>query len=213
MRIRNLDKARKARWDNWITYKSAFGHFDEWFRFWEKVDKTQDCWLWTAAPTSQGYGSFYRIDRSRVYAHVFAFLTCKGPIAEGLELDHLCRNPLCVRPDHLEAVTHRENVLRGIGLTAQNAAKTHCKNGHELTPENLSTPHKNQPVARLCRACRRIKSAKRRERERKLCVNCEHPFSDHGADGCEHERRIHVDGIEIDGVCGCGDCVAGEEPL
>ncbi len=72
----------------------------------------------------------------------------KGPIPEGLELDHLCRVRHCVNPDHLEAVTHRENIRRGLG-----GPRSHCINGHEFTPENTSLKRGWQ----ACRACSREK--------------------------------------------------------
>jgi hypothetical protein len=73
-----------------------------------------------------------------------------------LKLDHLCRNPACVRPDHLEAVTARENTLRGIGPTAVNALKTHCVHGHEFTPENT----RMKGIRRVCRECQRAANRK-----------------------------------------------------
>lgn len=66
-------------------------------------------------------------------AHRAMFELVNGPVPDGLDLDHLCRNTLCVNPDHLEPVTRRENVLRGEGRSAQNARRTTCLHGHELT--------------------------------------------------------------------------------
>jgi len=86
-----------------------------------------------------------------------------GPIPDGKQLDHLCRNHACVNPSHLEVVSGRENVVRGIGPTAKNAKKTHCVNGHALTPENL---YRHSPAGgRKCKACA-IRNA--REREKRL---------------------------------------------
>ena len=75
-------------------------------RFWAKVDKTDDCWLWTANRTNAGYGHFW-LDRRMVLAHRFAYELLIGPIPDGLTLDHLCRVRACVNPAHLEAVTNR----------------------------------------------------------------------------------------------------------
>lgn len=91
-------------------------------RFWEKIDLSGDCWIWTLAPNGRaggygrggGYGRFtvsYK-PHVRVLAHRFAYEQLVGPIPEGMELDHLCRNTRCVRPEHLEPVTMRENRLR-----------------------------------------------------------------------------------------------------
>jgi len=126
-------------------------------RFWLKVDKTRTCWLWTASRDPKGYGRFKLNDRP-VLAHRFAYETLIGPIPDGLQLDHLCRTRNCVNPSHLEPVSNRDNALRGTGHTAANAAKTHCLNGHEFTPENtrVKPPSPVLPFgARQCRECER----------------------------------------------------------
>jgi hypothetical protein len=105
----------------------------------EEQDRGYDtpCWIWTAhRPTGVGYISIRREGRF-VLAHRVAYEQYKGAIPDGLVLDHLCRVPACVNPDHLEAVTQRENALRGVGITAQLARQTHCKRGHSLSGENL----------------------------------------------------------------------------
>lgn len=135
-------------------------------RFWGKVDKDGPipsarpelgpCWVWTGA-TSDGYGRVgirRGTDRpSTEGAHRISYRMNVGPIPEGLTLDHLCRNPPCVNPAHLEAVTMRENVLRGETITAYAASRTHCPQGHEYNEANTyrykGTNH------RLCRVCNR----------------------------------------------------------
>jgi hypothetical protein len=87
------------------------------------------CWPWLGAHTKAGYGVL-SVKRERVYAHRYAYTLFKGPIPEGLQLDHLCRNRGCCNPEHLEAVTRRENILRGVAPAAQHAKKTHCPKGH-----------------------------------------------------------------------------------
>jgi hypothetical protein len=128
-------------------------------RFWAKVDKSTDCWLWTACVV-RGYGAVKGIGSSR-RAHRVSWELANGrPVPAGLEIDHLCRTPLCVRPDHLEAVTRRENVIRGMSPPANNARKTACLRGHLFTPENT----KWRGTSRLCRMC--LRQAKREARMR-----------------------------------------------
>jgi hypothetical protein len=113
-----------------------------------------------------GYGHRYMKWLGKVLlAHRVSYELVKGPIPEGLHLDHLCRTPLCVNPDHLEPVTHRENLLRGNTFAARNAAKTHCVQGHELTPDNLYL--RKDRIGRMCMTCRRNQDLKRRPRQRK----------------------------------------------
>ena len=84
-------------------------------RFWRKVNKTDRCWLWTGALTGKGYGSFGQTPPGgSVLAHRFAYIREFGAIPDGLVIDHLCRERRCVNPAHLEAVTNRENVVRGV---------------------------------------------------------------------------------------------------
>lgn len=80
-------------------------------RFFRNVHMTSQCWEWTASLDTKGYGRMMYYDR-QLTAHKIAYMTMVGPIPEGLEIDHLCRNTRCVRPDHLEAVTHEENMRR-----------------------------------------------------------------------------------------------------
>jgi hypothetical protein len=126
-------------------------------RFWSRVNKTETCWLWTGATVAGGYGCL-RADGRPLRAHRVAYELTVGPIPDGLVLDHLCRTPACVRPDHLEPVTQRENILRGTSPAAQFAAATHCKRGHEFTPENTM---RRKGSTRECRTCRKHRRAKR----------------------------------------------------
>lgn len=122
-------------------------------RFWAKVEKTEACWLWTGARGRAGYGHFWSTAaRQMTTAHRFAYELLVGPIPPGLQIDHLCRNRRCVRPDHLEPVTTRENTFRSpLTQASINAAKTHCKHGHPFDGANLYYAQ----GYRACRVCHR----------------------------------------------------------
>lgn len=106
-------------------------------KFWSNVQQMPSgCWHWKRCLTRAGYGQL-RWKMRAYYAHRFAWLIIHGTLPERpLELDHICRNRLCVNPDHLRAVTQKENTLSGVGFAAINARKTHCPYGHELTLGN-----------------------------------------------------------------------------
>ncbi len=113
-----------------------------------RTNKTDSCWLWTGAKQTAGYGVL-----SDRLAHRLSYERWKGPIPAGLTIDHLCRVRHCVNPEHLEAVTLAENVLRGESLPARNARRTHCPQGHPYDQENT---HVNPKTGwRMCRACNR----------------------------------------------------------
>lgn len=124
-------------------------------RFWSKVDKDRSdgCWLWMAALTTNGYGQFNWKGRP-IRAHRFAYQSVKGPIADEIIFDHLCRVRRCVNPEHLEIVTTRTNTLRGIGISAINARKTHCTQGH---PFDLFNTYVRSNGRRHCRTCDRLR--------------------------------------------------------
>jgi hypothetical protein len=128
-----------------------------------------DCWEWTGTVRS-GYGRVH-VNGRRRSAHVVVYELLNGPVPEGMQLDHLCRNRLCVNPSHLEPVSVKENVARGVSFAARYAARTHCPKGHEYTPENIDPIiQRGKNVGRRCRVChlvqRRKDQAKRMARLR-----------------------------------------------
>lgn len=140
-------------------------------RFDEKwiPEPNSGCWLWTAATKEGDYGSFFN-GRRVVKAHRFSYERKYGPIPAGLVLDHKCRVHCCVNPAHLEAVTNKENLRRGEGQTGRHRW-THCKNGHEFTPENTFIRPNG---CRACRAC----AAERARRARRAAANLENRLTE-----------------------------------
>ena len=154
-----------------------------------KICSKTHCWNWKGMKTVAGYGSFSFLSEKRIYAHRFSYESFVESIPKGLVLDHLCRNPSCVNPDHLEPVTQKENCIRGVApkilldwlnsksaderrLHAKRAgdasgaikrAKTHCVKGHMLDEENTALTKLGH---RFCRQCSReresIRVVKRR---------------------------------------------------
>ena len=111
------------------------------------------CWIFTDGADKDGYGVFWVNELHRAArAPRVAYELYVGPIPGGLTIDHLCRNRICVRPDHLEPVPIRINTLRGNGLSAKNAVATHCKNGHEFTPETTYIRSRDG-YSRQCKTC------------------------------------------------------------
>jgi hypothetical protein len=135
-------------------------------RFWEKVNKDGpipehapllgQCWMWMASLDAYGYGQF-----KPTKAHRFAYEQIVGPIGD-LSIDHLCRVRACVNPAHMEPVTRGENVLRGEGVAAQYARRTHCKYGHAF---DLLNTHINKQGTRLCRACNRRRARENQQKK------------------------------------------------
>lgn len=121
-----------------------------------KLSVGDGCWEWQGVIVRGGYGAIDDGKGVKLFAHRVAYELLVGPIPAGLQLDHLCRNTRCVRPDHLEAVTPRENYLRGVGFVAQNARKTHCPQRHEYDEANTYVYR----GMRYCRECQRERKRK-----------------------------------------------------
>jgi len=150
----------------------------------------QPCWFWTGANDgNHGYGRV-RLNGQTRSAHRSVYEHMNGDVPEGQELDHLCRNRQCVNPDHLEPVSHADNVRRG-SAAERKAAQTHCKHGHEYTPENTSVSYGR----RSCRTCMRARSSSRNAvlTTRKVpCDTCGKDF--HYTALKRHQRTVHKKG-------------------
>src|SRR5579859_8194513 len=123
---------------------------------------TTGCWIWDAPISQNGYPRTALNLELGVYKHMNAHTAfwwlVRGPIDPPLHLDHLCRVHACINPDHMEVVTPKENALRGIGIPAMNARKTHCQMGHPLEGDNLYM----QGDTRQCRTCKLERQRKSR---------------------------------------------------
>ncbi len=130
-----------------------------------EVDRRTGCWTWTAVKDRRGYGLVYHSEqRRRAFAHRYVYELLAGD--PGPELDHLCKNTGCVNPDHLEPVTHAENVRRGDNgkaVSQRYAAERDCPQGHPLSGDNLYLyATKRGTIKRQCRICRRDSKRRRR---------------------------------------------------
>lgn len=150
-------------------------------RFWSNVspEPNTGCWLWTGNVTMAGFGQI-RVgsmrDGSRRYelTHRFSYQEVRGDIQDGMVVDHLCRQPACVNPSHMEIVTRGENVRRGVvGTPAtnpgaiHNLAKTHCRNGHPYSGDNLVISTVRGRQERGCRICRNAAAASHYQRNKR----------------------------------------------
>lgn len=154
-------------------------------RFWSKVDRSGECWTWSATVNSEGYGHFWVPapvkSQQMVHAHRVAFIIATGePVPGGLPLDHSCHtrdaqctggrsclHRRCVRPEHLEPVEWVENTMRGLSGAAENARKTHCIRGHLFDMVRLEP---NGRERRDCSACRAQARLDRRSRAVALAI-------------------------------------------
>lgn len=162
---RGLCVKHYRRWQRYGDPRAALKHpanltIEE--RFWAKVDAEGDCWEWTASQAGGGYGWFMTANGS-VPAHRWAWEHLVGPIPDGLHMDHLCRNRVCVNPDHLEPVTQQENIARGYSSQHQRV-KTHCPQNHPYSGDNLVMDHGR----RRCRIC--LAAAKRRWKQKQKSI-------------------------------------------
>lgn len=130
------------------------------------------CWIWQRGQDGKGYGAIGLRGGRYTKTHRAAYMAFVGPIPDGLELDHLCRNTICCNPDHLEPVTHRENMRRSPLLASPGDTpacaiyqlrKTHCPSGHPYAGDNLGV---RASGGRYCRQCARERMARNAARKK-----------------------------------------------
>lgn len=137
-------------------------------RFWDKVDQSGECWVWTATKR-RGYGRFY-LDGKPRQAHRVSYELANGPIPEGLVIDHLCRNKTCVRPAHLRATTQQINVLSAPTIIAEQVARNVCNAGHPYSGIDK----------RGYRICHQCDARRHRERYARKVIAREHTEGQEG---------------------------------
>lgn len=128
-------------------------------RFHAKYQIINECWIWHGAKLNNGYGLFTDENGKTVTAHRWSYKYFNGEIPDKCVIDHICRNPACVRPTHLQAISQSDNIKRSLLVKAR-SARTHCKNGHEFTPEN--TKYVKGQRGRRCAKCLYISKLKSR---------------------------------------------------
>lgn len=135
------------------------------------MELKNSCWLWAGHIRSDGYGGIWNTIKNQYdVAHRLVYESLVGPVPKELQLDHLCRVRHCINPEHLEPVTRKVNILRGEGMGAKNARKTHCKNGHLLSGDNLRIDVSGYRQCRKCEpAYARDYYHRNLEKRRKYC--------------------------------------------
>jgi hypothetical protein len=131
-------------------------------RFWKRVKiDPSGCWLWQGSTARSGYGQFRAfVDKKKSgVAHRFSYQLYRAEIPTGMILDHLCRVHRCVNPEHLEPVSYRENIRRGL----QGVLRTHCKRGHEQIGDNILMRGNGKTS---CKPCRRASAAINNEKQK-----------------------------------------------
>lgn len=125
------------------------------------------CWLFPKSHLPNGYAYVRPAGAAQAeYVHRWMYTIHKGPIPQGLEIDHLCRTRCCCNPDHLEAVTKKVNTGRGYSPAGLNSRKTHCKYGHEFNAENSYT----YPNGRYCKICQLQRNKITREKRKQVQI-------------------------------------------
>lgn len=174
-------------------------------------DKNTGCWLWTGATLPGGYVQVcWAIDGDSGKNHLIhriSYLFHVGSIPEGLVLDHLCRVRHCVNPKHLEPVTTRENILRGVSPIKVNAFKTHCVRGHELVGGNLYFQD-TQKTKRGCKICRNLSRRNKYENDKLKFESKQLKTTKLKHTHCKNNHELNITNVRYrpDGRMLCLDC-------
>ena len=123
-----------------------------------QAEKTATCWVWAGKINNRGYGRW-----GADFAHRLSYELHKGPIPVGMQIDHLCFNPLCVRPDHLQLSDPVANNRRKLKALA-----TECARGHPFTPENTGIRKHPDRTQRYCKTCDHLRQQQYRWRRNRL---------------------------------------------
>lgn len=124
-----------------------------------RITPDSSCWVWGGTCNRNGYGEI-KIGKTR-YVHRVMYELLVGPISQGMQIDHLCRNRACCNPFHLEQVTQQENVMRGFSPSANGARQTHCNSGHLFDESNTFY---NMKGHRICLKCRKLANQRRKKK-------------------------------------------------
>ncbi len=121
--------------------------------FEKNIDIMEECWLWIGNKLKTGYGYFWHNGKTEM-SHRVSYEHWNGNIPDGTEIHHKCHNRSCVNPQHLEVLTHRENLMESETVSTINIRKIHCLNGHKFTPDNTYT---RKSGGRECKACKKAR--------------------------------------------------------
>ena len=155
----SLAKARTTRWT-----KRPFERFRDKIAELRCGPMPTPCWIWGGGLSGKGYASFWG-NGHRGYGHRWAYEFLRGPVASGLEIDHLCRVHACVNPFHMEAVTRRTNQRRGNSVSGINHRKKACIRGHPFSPQNVMVKKRGHD----CKVCHRDRERARVRAKRAAC--------------------------------------------
>ena len=132
-------------------------------RFWQSIIVVENCWEWAKKVSKQNGYAHMKVDGRDRLAHRWAYEHFRGPIPDGMQIDHLCRNRSCVNPEHMEVVSPYTNTARGFSPSVVTKQIGFCKRGHEMVGDNIG---KRKDGRRWCKACVEWNHEKNRDHRR-----------------------------------------------